>query len=404
MSLFDAALHIVKKLRDRGYLSYFAGGWVRDSLMQVSSTDIDIATEAPTQEVESLFSHTIPVGISFGIVIVVEKGHHFEVATFRKDLAYSDGRRPEGIEPANAEQDAARRDFTINGLFFDPIEQKVIDYVEGRKDLEEGVIRAIGDPNKRFLEDRLRMIRAVRYANRFQFYIEKETKKAILENAHLLFPSVAIERVWNELCKMAMHSSFDRALALLHRLKLLPIIFPDLKKIELQEIQNRLKSVAHLPEDTPVIAQVLELFPNYSLKEKERLATYLKLSNKERDFVRFLEKAEQTFGKKGVELCEWAHLYAHPSFSLCLKIYSAHLSPRERGLFLGEHEERTKKLKEPIERIQTKRPYLTSFHLRQAGIPDGPKMGQLLKEGEQIAINEKLKDPQKIIERLGIRR
>lgn len=403
MSLFDAALHIVEKLRGRGYLSYFAGGWVRDSLMQVSSSDIDIATEAPIQEVESLFSHTIPVGISFGIVIVVERGHHFEVATFRKDLSYSDGRRPEGIEPADASQDAARRDFTINGLFFDPIEQKVIDYVEGRKDLEQGVIRAIGDPSKRFLEDRLRMIRAVRYANRFQFYIEKETEKAILENAHLLFPSVAIERVWNELCKMAMHPPFDRALALLHRLKLLPIIFPDLKKVEIQEIQNRLKSVAHFPEGAPVIAKVLELFPSYSLEEKERLATYLKLSNKERDFVGFLEKAEQIFGKKEVELCQWAHLYAHPSFSLCLKIHAAHLSPRERRLFLKEHEERTKKLKEPIERIQTKRPYLTSAHLREVGIPNGPRMGQLLKEGEQIAINKNLKDPQKIIEQLNIK-
>src|SRR3990167_4716975 len=171
MTAFSIACDIVKKLNSLGFIAYFAGGWVRDFLMNRTSDDIDIATSATVEDLQRIFQKTIPVGVSFGIIIVVEKGHQFEVATFRKDEGSRDGRRPISIEPATPEKDAERRDFTINGLFYDPIEKKILDFVQGREDIKLGVIRAIGNPHDRFLEDRLRMIRAVRYASRFHFSI-----------------------------------------------------------------------------------------------------------------------------------------------------------------------------------------------------------------------------------------
>jgi poly(A) polymerase len=400
MPTFHIAIKIVEKLYQEGYTSYFAGGWVRDFLMHRASDDIDIATEASVEEVQRIFPKTIPVGVNFGIVIVVEEGHHFEVATFRKDQGYRDGRRPIAVESADDKQDAERRDFTINGMFYDPLKQEVIDYVEGKKDIEKGVIRAIGNPHERFLEDRLRMIRAVRYASRFHFSIEAETLKAILDHADALFPAVAIERVWNEFCKMAAYPHFDMALITLHRLSLLPVIFPQLKDIPTEEIKGRLQALPYFPDDAPVIAKIFELFPSISLQEKEDLVAYLKLSNEEREFVRFFHSADAVLIKNSAEDYEWAHLYAHRFFPPCLKIHATHLPLDKRQNFLQEHHLRAQMLKSPIQRIQNKNPYLTSHHLREAGVPNGVKMGELLKTGERLAVNEKIEDPAQIIERL----
>lgn len=402
MSIFKTATQIIKTLYEAGYTSYFAGGWVRDFLMNATSDDIDIATKAPVEEIQRIFPKTIPVGVTFGIVIVVENGHQFEIATFRKDQGYRDGRRPIGVEAASPEEDAKRRDFTINGMFYDPLKEEIIDYVGGKEDLKKGIIQAIGNPHERFLEDRLRMIRAVRYASRFHFSIEEETLKAILDHSDALFPAVAIERVWNEFCKMAAYPYFDQALMTLHRLNLLPIIFPNLKHLSIEEIETRLSSLPYFPDDAPLISKILELFPKASLQEKEKLTIYLKLSNEDRRFVRFFDRAEQLLRKSHAEFYDWAHLYAHPLFALCLKIHATHLPLDERQNFLQEHHVRQKKLENSIKRIRTKTPYLTSTHLRQVGIQNGIKMGQLLKEGERIAINKQIEDPREIIRLLKI--
>jgi len=203
------AAAIVKKLQEAGYIAYFAGGWVRDFILQKPSDDIDIASSATVEEIQRLFPKTIPVGVAFGIVIVVQDGHQFEIASFRKDRGYVDGRRPVGIDPATPEEDAQRRDFTINGMFYDPVQDKIFDFVDGIKDLKKGIIRAIGDPKARFTEDRLRMMRAVRYSTRFNFPIESDTLQAILSQAETLLPSVAMERIWQEFKKMSQFSHFD---------------------------------------------------------------------------------------------------------------------------------------------------------------------------------------------------
>ncbi len=402
MSALSIASKIVKKLQKNGYISYFAGGWVRDFLMGCSSNDIDIATQASTQEIQRLFPKTIPLGVSFGIVVVVEENHRFEVATFRKDQGYRDGRRPAKIIAADPKQDAARRDFTINGMFFDPIKEKVIDYVEGRRDLQRGIVRAIGNPDTRFSEDRLRMIRAVRYSSRFGFAIDPSTSRALIDHAHSLFPSVAIERVWNELCKMAAYPHFDDALIYLHRFHLLQVIFPALIAVSTQEIRYRVRALPGFPKNAPVIAQVLELFPKATLKEKEDLMMYMKLSNKDRNFMRFFDRFIHTLEQSQTDDYQWAHLYAHPLCAVSLEIQKARLPLDQRKKFSQTHTLRMQKLEESIKRIQAKNPCLTSAHLRKVGVVSGVKMGELLKQGEKIAINEQITNPQKIIDRLDI--
>ena len=392
-----------QKLHKEGFIAYFAGGWVRDFLLSVPSDDIDIVTDASIQEIQCIFPKTIPVGINFGIVVVVEKGQKFEVSTFRKDREYRDGRHPIGIEKASPEEDARRRDFTINGMFYDPLTKTLYDFVEGQKDIKRGIIRAIGNPQERFLEDRLRMIRAVRYACRLCFSIENATLTAILDHSSTLFPSVAIERIWNELSKMANVPNFDMALVTLHRLNLLSIIFPSLNYIPISEIQRRVQFIESFPKEAPVITKILELFPFTTLDEKKELCLYLKLSNQMHHFVQFYHRAQSILDiekKSEREPFEWAHFYAHSFYPICLKILATHLSSKEKTLFFREHHTRQNRLKEAIQKIQSNIPFLSSHDLRKVGVPNGKHMGKLLREGERLAINESLKTPAMIINRL----
>jgi poly(A) polymerase len=399
------ATTIVKKLVGAGHIAYFAGGWVRDYLMKHPSDDIDIATSASVQEIQSLFPKTIPVGVAFGIVIVVEEGHHFEVATFRKEQGYLDGRRPTSIESASPQEDAQRRDFTINGMFWDPLKNQLHDFVEGQKDLTQGIIRAIGDPHERLLEDRLRMMRAVRYSTRFNFPIETETLQAIVSHAPSLLPAVAMERIWQEFKKMSLFAHFDRGLITLHRLNLLPIIFPRLKEVPVEEIQKRLEPLSFFPKDAPTITELLELFPDHSLEHLFELCDYLKLSRSEREIVRFLYHAKQMLNMPRewlakLEKIEWAQFYANPYASICLRIIAAHLTSEMRENFLKEHESRRQSLEVAIQRIQSQTPVVRADHLMREGIAPGKKMGVLLKEAERISVNEEVDKSGTIIDLL----
>ncbi len=399
------ATKIAKQLQEAGYIAYFAGGWVRDFLMRHPSDDIDIVTSATVSEVQKLFVKTVPVGVAFGIVIVVEKGMQFEVATFRRDHGYVDGRRPTGIDYASPREDAQRRDFTINGLFYDPIAEKLYDFVGGVEDIERRIIRAIGNPHERFAEDRLRMMRAVRYSTRLQFAIEEETEKAILDHASELIPAVAMERVWNEFKKMSQFAHFDAGLLDLHRLQLLPSIFPELKGIGLREIADRLRYIPDFPKGSPPFAELLELFPHYSLPEVELLAEYLKLSKKESAFAHFYRHAKALLNMPQewldkLEKIEWAEFYANPSCSISLGMIAAHVPKEKRALFLEEHENRAKSLSSAIERIRNKTPYIRAEDLQREGISPSEKMGKLLKEGMRIAINQGIEDKMSILELL----
>jgi poly(A) polymerase len=402
MQAILCAVAVVRRLIEAGHTAYFAGGWVRDYLMNHPSDDIDIATSASVNDIQAIFSKTIPVGIAFGIVIVVEEGYHFEVATFRKEQGYLDGRRPTSIEPASPEEDAQRRDFTINGMFWDPLKNQLHDFVEGQKDIEERILRAIGNPHERFLEDRLRMMRAVRYSTRFNFPIETQTLQAIVSHASSLLPAVAMERIWQEFKKMSLFAHFDKGLITLHQLNLLPVIFPQLKEISIEEIQKRLAPLTFFPKEAPTITQLLELFPDHSLEQLFQLCDYLKLSRSERDIVRFLYHAKQMLGmpenwQVKLEKIEWAQFYADPHAKICIEIIAAHLLPETHKTFLKEHNQRETLLEAAIQRIRSQTPVVRADHLMKEGILPGKKMGLLLKEAERINVNEAIEDKEMII-------
>lgn len=225
----DDAVEVVKTLRAAGHVAYFAGGCVRDLLLGLEPKDYDVATDAVPQKVRSLFRNTQAVGAAFGVILVRLGRSVIEVATFRSEGKYLDGRRPSEVRFTTAEEDAQRRDFTINGLFLDPESERVIDYVGGQADLEAGVIRAIGKPAERFEEDHLRLLRAVRFAARFGFGIEPETAWAISAHAHHLV-RIMPERILDELRTMWTPPSRAAAWEQLLTFKLLDVVFRFVKR------------------------------------------------------------------------------------------------------------------------------------------------------------------------------
>ncbi|HEX7408798.1 MAG TPA: CCA tRNA nucleotidyltransferase, partial [Candidatus Binatia bacterium] len=231
----EAAAHtIAQRLRQAGYIAYFAGGCVRDRLLGREPQDFDIATSAPADVVQQLFKRTVPVGVQFGVVVVLIDAEAVEVATFRSDAAYLDGRHPSSVHFGSAEEDACRRDFTINGMFIDPTTGAIIDYVGGQADLRAGVIRAIGDAAARISEDRLRMLRAVRFAARLGFDIEPATFAAI-RTAAASITDMAWERIGDEVVRMLTDSEAGSARSgfeLLDRSGLLDPILPEIAALK----------------------------------------------------------------------------------------------------------------------------------------------------------------------------
>ena len=225
------AQEIVKILKNAGHQAYWAGGCVRDILLGIEPKDFDIVTSAKPEDIEAIFENSIPIGKKFGIIMVIHNSHHYEIATFRSDSGYSDGRRPDYVEFSTAEKDAQRRDFTINGMFYDPIEDKIIDYVDGQKDLEAKIIRFIGDPENRIMEDHLRLLRAVRFKNQLDFQYEPATYQAVKNSAPLILDKVSKERVRDELNKMISDKTKpSMAFEDMSHLGILDLIFPELEK------------------------------------------------------------------------------------------------------------------------------------------------------------------------------
>lgn len=208
------ARQICKALHEKGFLAYFAGGCVRDFLLDFEPNDFDVATSALPEQVQSLFSKTIDIAKKFGVIIVVEQGQQVEVTSFRSDLAYVNGRQPVGIVYSSPQEDARRRDFTMNAMFMDPETQEIFDYVGGRKDIQKKWIRTVGDAESRFEEDHLRILRAIRFQSQLDFKIEEKTKEAI-EKLHPLLKKIAVERLREEMQKLLLGRAPAKALAYL---------------------------------------------------------------------------------------------------------------------------------------------------------------------------------------------
>jgi poly(A) polymerase len=244
--LKEFAISIIQTLRQQGFLAYLAGGCVRDLLLKREPADYDVATSATPAQVMEIFPDTYAVGVQFGVVLVpllehrrasgdegaLPKTQAVEVATFRSDLGYSDGRRPDEVRfSLDPREDVARRDFTINGMMLDPVSGEVLDFVGGRRDLEAGIIRTIGDPELRFAEDKLRMLRAVRFAARFEYLIQAPTLPAIQRLAHEI-QVVSRERVRAELTKMLIEGHGRRAFLLLDESGLLKEVLPEISAMK----------------------------------------------------------------------------------------------------------------------------------------------------------------------------
>jgi poly(A) polymerase len=253
VSAVEKAVAIVKRLREHGYESYFAGGCVRDMLLKKPPQDYDITTNAHPDEIAKIFPQTIPVGAQFGVMLVLVEGQPFEVATFRHDGPYLDGRRPSHVRYGSLREDIGRRDFTINGMVYDPLQDQVIDWVDGRKDLKDKRIRAIGKPRERFEEDRLRMVRAIRFAASLDFSVEDDTFAAIRE----LAPTITViswERIGDEVTRILTEGGARKGFELLDEAGLLKVLLPEIEAMKGVE-----QSPEHHPEGDVFIHTMLTL-------------------------------------------------------------------------------------------------------------------------------------------------
>lgn len=254
----DAAVTVVRRLQEAGFEACWVGGCVRDMLRGLAPKDYDIATSARPEQVERIFPRTVPVGRQFGVILVFEAGHRFEVATFRIDATYLDGRHPDRVDFGDARADALRRDFTVNGLFYDPLSERLFDWVGGEADLRARLLRTIGSPELRFREDHLRLLRAVRFAAQLGFELAEETFGAVRSMASLI-QGVAAERVREELSRLFSPPHAARGLELLRSSGLLAQVLPEVEAFERCE-----QSASFHPEGSVFnhVRRMLELMPS----------------------------------------------------------------------------------------------------------------------------------------------
>ncbi|QDU29391.1 tRNA nucleotidyltransferase/poly(A) polymerase [Anatilimnocola aggregata] len=308
------AVDVVRKLRDAGYQALWAGGCVRDQLMGRQPKDYDVATSARPEQVREVFGQrkTLAIGASFGVITVIGPRDvgQLDVATFRRDAGYSDGRHPDSVTFSDPHEDAQRRDFTINGLFFDPLAEQVIDYVGGQDDLQAGIIRAIGQPLQRIAEDKLRMLRAVRFAATFAFVIEAETMAAIRSQASELV-IVSAERIAAELRRMLTLERRRIAVELLAESELLEVFLPEARGIHTLAWSQTLEIIARIkaptfPQAFAVLLRPLASSPAELATLCETVCRRLKLSTDEISLIQRLLREEPMI--RGASKLTWPQL------------------------------------------------------------------------------------------------
>ena len=288
------AVEVVRRLRDAGFEAYWAGGCVRDRLLGLTPKDYDVATDATPPGIRELFGkrRTLAIGAAFGVITVLgpKDAGQIEVATFRRDAAYTDGRHPDSVSFSSAREDASRRDFTINGLFYDPIEGEVIDFVGGQEDLQRHVLRAIGDAHERFGEDKLRMLRAVRFSARFGFPLAADTLAAIREMADQI-TVVSPERIAMEMRQILVAPSRCTAVRLLLDTGLAAVILPEIVPADEtghRRLDHTLTVLDRLSEPGFPLALAALLYPVVEAAQAGQLGKRWRLSNQETDRVGWL--------------------------------------------------------------------------------------------------------------------
>ncbi len=398
----EFATQVVEKLVSAGYEALWAGGCVRDLLLGRTPKDYDVATNARPEQVRELFGNrrTLAVGASFGVMIVVgrREAGNVEVATFRTEGPYADGRRPDHVTFATAEQDAQRRDFTINGMFYDPLEQQILDYVGGERDLAAGLVRAIGNPHDRMREDKLRMLRAVRFTANMDFQLDPTTADAVRQLAPEI-SVVSVERIAQELRRMLADPHRSRAMQLCHDVSLLPQILPELSPLLATDEPappdtappmgdwQRTLHMLQLAGDTgfePALAILL-----HSLEDADgasALCRRLKLSNNELKHVAWLiEHQHDLDDAPTLSLARLKTLLGHPLAGDLLTLarlrHIAH--NRDPGpILFCENFLRTT----PPEELDPE-PLISGDDLRKSGLRPGPRFKAILDAVREAQLN-----------------
>ena len=404
---YITAVDVVRKLRDAGFQALWAGGCVRDLLLHKEPKDFDVATNALPEEVRTLFGkkRTLAVGASFGVIIV--RGHRpdcdVEVATFRSEGPYLDGRRPEHVKFTTAEEDAQRRDFTINGMFYDPINDAIFDYVGGKADLNQHVIRAIGNPLARMQEDKLRLLRAIRFAATLHFQLEEATRQAVQSMADQI-NVVSPERIADELRKMLIHPTRGQAIELVQQTGLLKQVLPELAPLwEASEYNHlwlqtldRLKLVSTHSFETAFATLLLDLpaaGPAERLEEIFEICKRLRFSNHSRNLVHWLVQQRNSLEQASVmKLSRLKRLLASEDCPHLFELIAADLSSRKLPLddleFCRQYRDHT-----PRE-VLNPPPLISGNDLIDLGIKSGPQFKKLLTQIQDAQLEEQIETRQ----------
>lgn len=373
----QAAESIIRKLHDAGFEALLAGGCVRDLLLGQEPKDYDVATSARPEDVCKLYPKAQKVGAHFGVVIVGQFGHSIEVATFRKDGPYADGRHPDQVEFSTAREDAMRRDFTINGMFYDVLAGQPIDYVHGQEDLQAGVIRAIGNPEQRFEEDHLRMLRAVRFAARLGFHIEEETFEAICNRAHKI-EEISAERIRAELEMILTDRNRAAGFDLLCAAGLLSHLWPGSQWSTATEKKSE-RALAALPAEARFPLALATLLYHREAAVASRICRDLTCSNKVREEVVWLLKGLRASSSEQVHtLADLKLLMAGPCFADLLHLFYAYLEAE--GLPPAPAEQlRARAEAIPPDEVAPA-PLVNGDDLLQLGLTQGPMFKKILDE------------------------
>ena len=396
LALPDSVRSILGKLSQSGYIAYCVGGCVRDHLLGRTPKDIDIATSATPDQILALFPKAIAIGKAFGVM----QFDGIEVATFRKDGAYVDGRHPESVEFSTAEEDARRRDFTVNGLFYDLKSNRVLDCVQGFEDLKERKIRAIGSAPTRFQEDALRLLRAIRFAAQIGFEIEAETLRSIKNRAKLI-KRISGERIRDELERMWVGAGPDIAITYLDQTELGSILFPEIEKAEWDQLVRLFQKIKVLPEPKSPILGWAALTRNekgHPSAVAGSLMTRFKLTNSQYESLEWIleerSKFKGVFQMREATLTRWI---SHPGFSFLLQFHWCEAMSSDGNLIYHEFcESRLKELKSKAGEWIPK--LIDGKDLIGLGLSPGPEFTEILKTIEDLAIEKKITSKEQALE------
>ncbi len=392
MNLKNAAIEVVNTINSNGYLALFAGGCVRDMLLEREPKDYDIATNASPEVVSGMFSRTIEVGAQFGVIMVMVGDVQVEVATFRSESGYVDGRRPGKIEFADAKEDALRRDFTINGMFYDLKDAKVIDYVDGRLDLTKRCIRTIGESELRFSEDYLRMLRAVRFSAQLNFEIEDATWQQLKKQSYKI-TQISGERIASEIESVCASVNPSKGFELLVESGLAVAIFPDMSS---SDFSVGVDVISNISGEIDLTLGLAAFLSSVSLKDATEMLKPLKLSRKVLSSLRWIYENRDSLTKEDLSLGELKVLLSNENYQ---NLYTLELAictgDTQRIDTLLEVAQRVKAL-EGVELCPE--PLINGHEIMNLGVKKGPEIGKIYSELYMLQLEEEITTKEEALE------